>query len=116
MRISLFALFFLAGCSDTPADPNDNDNTPPPSTASVTVGDNLYTPSRVDLALGGTVTWTWAGFALHTLTFDNPDIESTSARTTGATSRLFAAAGDYTYYCTIHGRAVMSGRVVVVTL
>jgi plastocyanin len=115
MRISLFALFFLAGCSDTPADPNDNDNTPPPSTASVTVGDNLYTPSRVDLALGGTVTWTWAGVAAHTLTFDNPDIASANARTSGNTSRQFPNAGEFTYFCEIHGRG-MSGRVVVVTL
>ncbi|MEX0691545.1 MAG: plastocyanin/azurin family copper-binding protein [Gemmatimonadales bacterium] len=113
MRANVFALLFVVACSDTPTDPNDNDNTPPPSAASVTIGDNNYTPSRVDLVLGGTVTWTWAGFAAHTLTFDNPDIASASARTSGNTSRQFGAAGEYTYFCEIHGRG-MSGRVVVV--
>ncbi|MEX1999602.1 MAG: hypothetical protein WD934_07925, partial [Gemmatimonadales bacterium] len=113
MRGKMFALLLVVACGDATTDPNGNGNgnNPLPTTASVTVADNSFTPGRVDLAVHGTVTWTWAGFTQHTLTFDDADIASAGARTTGNTSRLFSAAGEYTYFCEIHGRG-MSGRVV----
>ncbi|MGQ0643083.1 MAG: Ig-like domain-containing protein, partial [Gemmatimonadaceae bacterium] len=84
-----------------------------PSAAEVQAGtDSQFSPATVDLALGGTVTWTFASLT-HNVTF---------AATVGApanignsmnmqVSRTFNTAGTFTYDCTIHGG--MTGRIIV---
>ena len=76
----------------------------PPGTA--------FSPTCVELAPGGTVTWTF-GAELHNVQFSGPQptgghIASTSSTTA---SRTFPNAGNYEYACTLH--AGMTGRVVV---
>lgn len=90
-----------------------------PATAAVTVGPNntlTYSPSRVDIAAGGTVTWTWAaGITMpHTVTSgDNPPaFPSSPVQMSGTFQATFANPGTYSYFCTVHGR-IMSGTVVV---
>lgn len=88
----------------------------------VTVSNNTYTPDPVSIAKGSTVTWQWDsctgdGYggqecAFHTVTFDDGG-PSATARNEGTFARTFANAGTYTYYCTAHGRSVMSGSVTV---
>lgn len=88
----------------------------------VTVSNNAYTPDQVSIAKGATVTWQWDsctgdGYggqecAFHTVTFDDGG-SSATARNEGTFARTFANAGTYTYYCTAHGRSVMSGAVAV---
>jgi plastocyanin len=118
----------LAACGGSGATappPNNNNNNPGggnPATSSVTVGNNSYTPSSVSVGRGGTVTWQWDACAndgyggqqcvLHSVTFDDGG-PSASLRGEGSFQRAFAAAGSYTYYCTAHGRAAMSGSVTV---
>lgn len=112
-RSCAMLLVLLAACSDT-ADPDPQpDPGTPAAAASVTVGDNFYSPSTATIAVNGTVTWTWGGGNPHTVTFDNAPVTSAGARTSGTVSRQFATAGEYTYFCQIHGQA-MSGKVVVV--
>lgn len=80
---------------------------------SVTVGNNFFDPDSVSVPVNGTVTWTWAaGDTLHTVTFDD-GAQGSQPQSSGSFSRTFSAVGTYTYFCSIHGRAVMHGQVVV---
>jgi plastocyanin len=88
----------------------------------VTVSNNDYSPDQVTVARGTTVTWRWDSCTgdvyggqtcvSHSVTFDDGG-PSAAARDDGSFARTFANAGTFTYYCTSHGRSVMSGSVVV---
>jgi plastocyanin len=91
--------------------------TPPsfPKSASVTVGPGgslTFAPQNVDIAAGGTVTWTWNGGLSHSVTSDTGVFDS-GVKMTGTFSFTFATAGTYGYFCVVHGRNVMFGSVVV---
>lgn len=89
---------------------------------SVSVRNNSFSPQGVSVARGGSVTWQWDsctgdGYGgevctAHSVTFDDGG-PSASARDGGSFVRTFSTAGTYTYYCTAHGRAAMSGSVTV---
>lgn len=115
----LFALtLLLAGCGDGPA----ATVTPPPTTATVNVGNIFFQSARngsenpaVDtVAVGGTVTWQWIETGTHGLSFADPDLpESPELTQSGSVfSVAFSTAGTYSYICFIHG-SIMSGSVVV---
>ncbi|MGH9204809.1 MAG: cupredoxin domain-containing protein [Vicinamibacterales bacterium] len=79
------------------------------------VDDNFFNPSAVTLrreGSGATVTWTWRGANLHNVVFDNAGPASATQQS-GSFAATFSASGTFTYICTIHGRSVMSGTVVV---
>jgi plastocyanin len=89
-----------------------------PRTASVTVGAGntlTFTPGTVDIAAGGSVTWTWASentLAHNVTSGDTPPAFAASPTVTSGTySVTFANAGTFFYYCTVHGRNVMFGTV-----
>ncbi len=89
-----------------------------PTTASVTVGPNnslSYSPASVDIAAGGTVTWTWApGITMpHTVTSgDSPAaFASSPVQMSGTFQATFPNRGSFFYFCTVHGRNVMNGTV-----
>lgn len=104
---------------NTPNTPNPN--TPPSTSASVDMissGDgyggavHAFSPARVTVARGGTVTWSnGSGFA-HNVTFSSanapPHVDDITA---GSVSRTFPTAGTFGYSCGNH--AGMSGEVVV---
>ncbi len=102
-----------------------------PTTASVTVRDNNFlsvrngtsNPAVDTVAVGGSVTWTWAAStgATHNIT---PPAAPPSFTGRGNVTppplpephtATFATAGTYTYHCSLHGSAVsgMRGRIVV---
>jgi plastocyanin len=86
-----------------------------PTTAAVTVGPGsslTFAPQNVDVAAGGTVTWTWGGTLPHSVTSDSGLFDS-GVKQTGTFSFTFPTAGTFTYFCTVHGRNVMFGSVVV---
>lgn len=79
----------------------------------VSVGNDFFSPSSTTVPVGTTVTWTWnSAGTQHTVTFDD-GAPGSGALGSGTFSRTFSVAGTYTYYCEIHGRAVMSGQIVV---
>lgn len=84
--------------------------TPPPATAAVTVSDFAFTPPSSPLAVGGTVTWTWAGAVNHNVTF--PAGASQGNQIAGTFSRTFPTAGSFQYQCTLHPGS-MNGTIVV---
>ncbi len=85
---------------------------PLPGASEVNVADNNFSPASLTASVGTTVQWTWVGANSHNVTFDD-GVENSFTQTSGTHMRQFTAAGSFTYICTIHGRAVMSGEVVV---
>jgi len=84
-----------------------------PSAATVTVGDNFFSPDSVRIGVGGMVTWDWgAGGVTHNVTFDNVAGAPTDIadRNSGTQSRTFGTGGTFNYQCTIHPG--MNGKVV----
>jgi plastocyanin len=91
-----------------------------PMTAGVTVGAGnalTFSPSTVNIAAGGSVTWTWAAentLAHNVMSGDSPAAFAASAiQTSGTYSVTFPTAGSFFYYCVVHGRNIMNGTVVV---
>lgn len=97
------------GNPSNPSNPSTPNNpgtpAPPPSSQSVNVSDNSFSPDSVEVAIGGTVTWSWtAAYSAHNVTFSGG--ETSGNQTSGEYSRIFSSAGNFTYNCTIHGAAM----------
>jgi len=116
--VSLLAVACASGDNTptgTPPNGGDPGGAAPPGTAAVTIGDNFFRPAQVTLArVAGqaAVTWTWSGSDQHNVTFDAGGPNSVT-QSSGTFTRTLTDAGSFTYICTIHGRAVMSGTVEV---
>ena len=100
----------LPACGESVAAPGPG---PPTTTTEVGIADNRFTPSANSIEVGATVTWSWGGANFHNVTFDDPTIGDSVTQADGTFESTFEEAGEFTYFCTVHGRAVMSGRVVV---
>jgi plastocyanin len=100
----------------TPASPND-----------VVVGNNNFSPASLNVAVGSTVSWTWATCSGgndpygggtgqtcvdHNVTWDATGGTNSATQQTGTYQRQFGTAGTYKYHCAVHG-ASMSGTVIV---
>lgn len=72
---------------------------PADSATTVSVKDNFFSPKRVSVSKGATVTWNWAGRAAHNVTF-----RSTHSKTQakGSFKVRFNNKGTFAYRCTIH--------------
>ncbi len=113
MMMSAGLLFAACnGSDDNPMEPEDAD---PTDGTSVQVADNTFRPGNLTVDPGGTVRWTWTGQVPHNVTFDDTSVgnSTTQQGSAGSFQRTFPETGEFTYFCTVHGRAVMSGRVVV---
>lgn len=96
---------------------------PSPSTSpSVTIsiqqgatgmGTQAYGTNPLQVSMGSTVTWINNDSAPHTVTADDGSFDSGSMQTGQSYSHTFSSAGTFPYYCTIHGKASMSGSVQV---
>ena len=91
----------------------DEDLSSLPTTTEINIVDNSFDPVGNRIGPGATVTWTWSGGNQHNVTFDDTLRTSSATQTQGTFTQTFASDGEYTYYCTVHGRDIMSGRVVV---
>lgn len=81
--------------------------------ATVTTPNNTFSPERVTIAPGGTVTWQITG-ATHNITFTDiapPGGSIPNTAPGNSVSRTFPVADAYDYECTLHPG--MKGRVVV---
>jgi len=94
---------------------------PIPTTASVRVANIFFESDRngtsnpaVDtVAVGGTVTWNWAGGSHNVQSIGSPSFtDSPIKNNAGSYSFTFSTAGTYSYNCIVHGNS-MTGRVVV---
>jgi len=95
------------------------------TTAAITVGNDFFKSAHngsgntpVDtVAVGGTVTWTWAGTGStpHSVqSLGSPSFTSSAVQTGDGSKHqvVFSAAGTYRYDCAVHG-TIMSGTIVV---
>jgi plastocyanin len=138
--LTAVALTVLAGCSGGSGTPTDPSNpgpapapapapapgpTPAPLTAAVSVGNIFFrsghngsaNPAVDTVAVGGTVTWTWAnaGSVPHSIqSLGLPSFTSSAIITgDGSTYQVqFTAPGTYQYDCVVHG-TMMSGTIIV---
>ena len=115
MAIALAATCGLASCGGGASTGNTGptNNSPPPSNSgsnAISVGDDYYSPAATTVAIGTSVTWTWGGSQMHSVTFDDGTGSDTQA--TGSFAKVFSAAGTYAYHCKVHGTA-MSGTIKV---
>lgn len=114
VTIALAATCGLASCGGgTSMGSTGPTNNPPPTNSgsnAISVGDDYYSPAATTVAIGTTVTWTWGGSQMHSVTFDDGTGSATQA--TGTFARGFSAAGTYAYHCKVHGTA-MSGSITV---
>ena len=100
----------MVACSGYEA-PTGTSNTPPPPTgnpvqaATIQVQDNLYSPSTVLIAAGGTVTWNWIGDGHSVTSAGSPSFVGVTLKSAPFTLGpvVFALAGTYSFYCTAHG-------------
>ncbi len=81
-------------------------------TAAVIIRDNFFAPASVTVAVGGTVTWTWAGANPHTTPSDTGEWDSSPSKTPGTFPHPFPTAGTFPYHCLVHG-TTMGGTVIV---
>lgn len=105
----------VPACGDSTTQPMGSGPSGPTVTTAVNVIDNSFSPTSNTVSTGQTVTWTWNATNPHNVTFDDPSIGNSATKTSGSFLKQFAQAGDFTYYCTVHGRALMSGTVKVET-
>lgn len=78
--------------------------------AQVSIVDNAFEPTEIEVGSGSTASWENTGDNPHTVTFE--DGEDSGTLESGATySRTFDAAGDFPYACSIHPE--MTGTVTV---
>lgn len=76
------------------------------------IKDFTFTPERVAVAAGDTVTWTNEDAANHNVTFDDKSVEGIDNLREGKSGKVsFAKPGTYAYVCTYHPG--MKGTVVV---
>jgi plastocyanin len=113
------------GLTGSPVTFNETAATAPPipTTASVAVGPGIQftsnrngssTPAVDTVAVGGTVTWHWAG-ALHSVQpTGSPTFTGSNTQSSGTYQFTFNTAGSYSYTCSVHP-GLMNGRIVVLT-
>jgi uncharacterized protein YjdB len=80
-----------------------------PMSANVSTPGNFFSPASVDIAVGGTVTWTLG--SAHNVTFDGGAGVPPNIGIVNSDSRTFNTAGTFGYQCTLH--AGMTGSVTV---
>lgn len=104
------------GGAQSPAAPTP---TPPaaenPTSATVGVsgiGRFFWSPGKVTVAAGGTVTWAWSGNDFHDVRVDALGYSSGDPAKQGSYTLTFPSAGTYAVSCTIH-TDTMRGTVVV---
>lgn len=101
--------------SPTPTTPVDPGATtppaPPPSAVTVSMAGEVFRPSTVTLAPGGSIAWRNDDDRAHTVSATNDAFDSGILSPGQAYSRTFPTAGTYPYLCLIHPK--MTGTVVV---
>lgn len=85
------------------------------TTARVSMGDNLFTPDEVTVAVGATVVWQIdAGENPHDVIASDGSFRSSSPMARGISfSYTFTKVGEYAYLCTFHIVEHMVGKVIV---
>jgi len=96
-----------SGGDDGPSQPGNG-----PTTFTVNVENNRFTPSSLSVPLNSTVTWQWNSAGVeHNVSFQGGP--ATPNMTSGSFPHTFSTAGTFSYVCTIHAAEGMTGTVTV---
>lgn len=112
MRNKTLILLMALAMTVVTACVEDTPSQPPPvrESPTVTIEDMKFTPARVTIEAGDTVTWVWDdGSMPHDVSGDGFKSEVQSE---GNFTHTFEDAGSYPYVCTLHSG--MKGTVTVV--
>jgi plastocyanin len=90
---------------------NSTPGTTPPVANSVSIANMSFSPATLTVTAGTTVTWTNNDGITHTVTSDVAGFDSGNIIMGGKFSKVFSAAGTYSYHCTIHPE--MKGTIIV---
>lgn len=86
-------------------------------TGTVSVRDNFFSPANVTIAVGDSVTWSFDGSNIHTVTEGAPGnptpLFNSGNRNSGTFGYRFTTAGTYPYHCIPHAAQGMIGSVKV---
>jgi plastocyanin len=78
--------------------------------ATVATTNSSFVPTSVTIGAGGSVTWQF-GTTAHNVNFDAGGVTNIGTTSNASVSRMFPAAGNFTYHCNLHEG--MTGTVVV---
>ncbi len=100
----------VAACSsgyDSPTTPGTNNGgytggTTTGTDHAVTISGSAFAPVNLTVAAGTTVQWTNKDNIAHTVTADDGSFGSAHLANGGTFTQTFAAAGTYSYHCSIH--------------
>jgi plastocyanin len=73
------------------------------ASATVSAGDNFFSPTSVSIFAGETVTWRNNGQAQHSATANNGSFDTGVFGPGTSRSETFSSPGTYSYYCVVHG-------------
>lgn len=79
----------------------------------VRIDDLKFDPATRTVTTGTEVTWVNRDRVNHTVRAENDSFDSSPLETDKEFSFRFTQSGIYEYYCEIHGKDVMSGKVLV---
>ena len=82
----------------------------------VSMHNTSFDPNKITISEGDTIKWTNNDLVTHTVHSDEvAELNSADLGPTATYTFTFGphTAGTYNYYCTIHGKNVMSGQIVV---
>ncbi|MEZ4831205.1 MAG: hypothetical protein R2873_04235 [Caldilineaceae bacterium] len=86
-----------------------------PATVVVEVRNNVFSPDPIEINVGDTVTWRRIE-GVHSVTADDGSFEQPAGADWITFSHTFTTAGEFAYYCTLHGTpggGGMAGTVIV---
>jgi plastocyanin len=110
--IALFALVAIVATSCGANSTSSSGENPPAVAATIHIADGKFEPRKIDIAVGGSVTWINDDVASHNVKFLEPSTFNSGIIKPAATwTQTFASAGTYDYYCDFHNS--MKGSVVV---
>lgn len=112
---ALIAALALGACSDDDDPTGGNGEDPPPEAVTVEMKDNFFDQDEVRVAVGGKVTWVYAGDGRNHTTTSDDDLWNSGDMSTGDTFEwTFNDAGEFDYHCIPHQDDGMLGTVIVV--
>lgn len=105
-------IFLLMGLALLLVACQPQDTTPPADEAglpvtgeehTVTIADSAFQPADLTISTGSTVVWNQTSDLPHTVTAEDASFNSGTLQNGDAFSHTFTQAGQYGYYCEIHG-------------
>jgi plastocyanin len=75
---------------------------PLPTAVAVSIGDRVFSPVSMTVAVGGVVTWTNNDSRSHTVTANGGSFDSGILAPGATWSHTFAGAGTFAYFCELH--------------